>query len=239
MAVLDADASEIVIRVVYDGPPEAGKTTSLRALAGSLSQSTVSPEEDAGGRTLWFDWMEYTGGRYEGCRIRCQIVSVPGQRELTPRRFRLLKDADAVVYVGDSTRARLRESLEGLREMMRFMERTAKPPIGVLFQANKRDLTHALPLEELVDASDGLGPLDDDPVADRRALVARELVREPSTQRGPQRARARRDVVLAAALAHDASGEQRVIARVGEAKEKLLAEKWRETELVEPWKGRK
>jgi hypothetical protein len=41
MAVLDGDASEIVIRVVYDGPPEAWKTTSLRALAGSLSQSTV------------------------------------------------------------------------------------------------------------------------------------------------------------------------------------------------------
>jgi hypothetical protein len=80
MAILDTDANEIVIRVVYDGPPEAGKTTSMRALAGSLSQTTVTPAEDANGRTLWFDWMEYVGGRYEGSRIRCQIVSVPGQR---------------------------------------------------------------------------------------------------------------------------------------------------------------
>src|SRR5262245_2896865 len=103
MAVLDSDAGEIVIRVVYDGPPEAGKTTSLRALAGSLAQTAYTPEEDAGGRTLWFDWMEYTGGRFEGCRIRCQIVSVPGQAVLGERRRRLLAAADVVVFVGDSS----------------------------------------------------------------------------------------------------------------------------------------
>lgn len=85
MAVLDSDANEIVIRVVYDGPPEAGKTTSLRALASSLEQPSVTPEEDADGHTQWFDWMEYTGGRFAGCRIRCQIVSVPGQAALFRR----------------------------------------------------------------------------------------------------------------------------------------------------------
>jgi len=148
VAVLDRERDVIVIRVVYDGPPEAGKTTSLKALAASLKQPLRSPAEEYG-RTLYFDWMDYTAGRFDGYQIRCQIVSVPGQRELTPRRFRLLKDADVVIYVGDSTRARIRESLEGLREMLRFVERTSKPPIGVLFQANKRDLTHAMPLDEL------------------------------------------------------------------------------------------
>ena len=34
MAVVDSEAGEVVIRVVYDGPPEAGKTTSrIRMLA--------------------------------------------------------------------------------------------------------------------------------------------------------------------------------------------------------------
>src|SRR5262245_24504994 len=103
MAVLDGDAGEIVIRVVYDGPPEAGKTTSLRALATSLAQTTQTPHEDGDGRTLWFDWMEYTGGRYQGCRIRCQIVSVPGQVAFAKRRRRLLADADVVVCVADSS----------------------------------------------------------------------------------------------------------------------------------------
>ena len=63
MAVLDVDRNAVVIRIVYDGPPHAGKTTSLRALAGSLGQTLYSPAEQAG-RTLFFDWMDcYYSGR--------------------------------------------------------------------------------------------------------------------------------------------------------------------------------
>jgi signal recognition particle receptor subunit beta len=148
VAILDREREVIVIRVVYDGPPESGKTTSLRALAGSLGQTLHSPAEEYG-RTLYFDWMDYTAGRFEGYKIRCQIVSVPGQRELSQRRWRLIKEADVVVFVGDSTSTRTVESLESLRELTRFLERTAAPPVGVIFQANKRDLANALPMDEL------------------------------------------------------------------------------------------
>jgi signal recognition particle receptor subunit beta len=152
MAILDTDANEIVIRVVYDGPPEAGKTTSMRALGASLAQSTVTPEEDAAGRTLWFDWMEYVGGRFEGSRIRCQIVSVPGQRELRQRRKLLLQTADVVVFVGDSTPARWDLSIEYLFELRRMLSGSSdsqSPPIGVVFQANKRDTPGAIDLDGL------------------------------------------------------------------------------------------
>jgi signal recognition particle receptor subunit beta len=148
VAVLDRERDVIVIRVVYDGAPEAGKTTTLRALAGSLGQTLYSPAEEYG-RTLYFDWMDYTAGRFEGYQIRCQIVSVPGQPELSQRRWRLVKDADVVVSVGDSTASRIVESLENLRELTRFLERTSAPPVGVIFQANKRDLPNAMPIDEL------------------------------------------------------------------------------------------
>lgn len=148
MAILDTDANEIVIRVVYDGPPMAGKTTSLRALAASLAQATVTPEEDEAGRTLWFDWMEYVGGRFEGCQIRCQIVSVPGQRELGARRRLLLETADVVVFVGDSSPRESNTTLEYLFELQRMLARH-EPPIGVVFQANKRDVPHAIALDVL------------------------------------------------------------------------------------------
>ena len=148
MAVLDTDSGEIVLRVVYDGPPEAGKTTSLRSLAGSLSQQMVTPAEDVTGRTLWFDWMEYVGGRFEGSRIRCQIVSVPGQRALARRRNLLLRTADVVVFVGDSTPAQWETSIEYLFELRQFLA-AADPPVGVVFQANKRDLPDAIGLDEL------------------------------------------------------------------------------------------
>lgn len=149
MAVLDSDANEIVIRVVYDGPPEAGKTTSLRALAGSLDQSTVTPEEDADGHTLWFDWMEYTGGRFAGCRIRCQIVSVPGQAALFQRRRLLLDAADAVVFVGDSTAASLDHTMEFLFDLREILAELPGPPVGVLLQANKRDAVDAVEVDQI------------------------------------------------------------------------------------------
>ncbi|HEY6039959.1 MAG TPA: GTPase domain-containing protein [Kofleriaceae bacterium] len=146
MAIHDPRANEIVIRVVYDGAPESGKTTSLRALAGSLAQPAVTPEEDATGRTLWFDWMEYVGGRFEGSRIRCQIVSVPGQRELDARRRALLAGADVVVAVVDTTADAFARSLAYLRELRQTVVGST---VGIVLQANKRDRADAIELEEL------------------------------------------------------------------------------------------
>jgi signal recognition particle receptor subunit beta len=148
MALIDSDAGEIVIRLVYDGPPEAGKTTSLRALAGSLAQNTYTPGEGPDGRTLWFDWMEYVGGRFEGCQIRCQIVSVPGQRSLHARRRRVIETADVVVFVGDSATPGTSMMLGYLLELREILA-DARPPVGVILQANKRDLPGAIPLDDL------------------------------------------------------------------------------------------
>ena len=78
MALLDPQRQCIVLRAIYDGPAFAGKTTNLRALAESLGSKIYSGEE-ADGRTLYFDWVDYVGGLFEGLPIRCQIVGVPGQ----------------------------------------------------------------------------------------------------------------------------------------------------------------
>jgi len=147
MALLDSHANEVVIRVVYDGPPEAGKTTSIRALATSFSRPTVTPEENALGRTQYFDWMEYVGGRFEGSTIRCQIVSVPGQRELRRRRERLVASADVIVFVGDTSPDRWALSLEYLLELHAMRDTAA--PVGIVFQANKRDVAGAVGLAEI------------------------------------------------------------------------------------------
>ena len=71
MAVLDARSDAVVIRIVYDGAPMAGKTTSVGALGRGLGSNVLTPAE-VGGRTLYFDWLDYTGGLFEGHRIRCQ-----------------------------------------------------------------------------------------------------------------------------------------------------------------------
>ncbi|HEX3766353.1 MAG TPA: ADP-ribosylation factor-like protein [Kofleriaceae bacterium] len=149
MAVLDSDRDAIVIRIVYDGPPHAGKTTSMRALARSLGRGVESPGE-ADERTLFFDWMEYTGGLFEGHQIRCQVVSVPGQRQLAARRRALLDTADAVVFVADTADAdAIARSAVAVRELFAVLRGKADPPIGVVVQANKRDLPGAVSRAEL------------------------------------------------------------------------------------------
>ena len=156
MAVIDPLTGAVVIRVIYDGAPFAGKTTSVRALAGGLGGQVRSPGEIEG-RTLFFDWLDYTGGLFEGRRIRCQIVSVPGQAVLAPRRRRLLDTADVVVYVSDSSPeafASERGYLEGLKHALRGRK---PPPVGIVVQANKRDLPTAVPLSQIRELLDTIG----------------------------------------------------------------------------------
>lgn len=148
MALLDTDRDLIVIRIVYDGPALSGKTTTLRALAGSLGREVFSGDE-AEGRTLYFDWLDYTGGRFEGYPIRCQVVSVPGQRLLGPRRRHLLTAADAVVFVADTRQSALESSARGLETLRLELQDAAAPRPGVVVQANKRDAPDAAPLVEV------------------------------------------------------------------------------------------
>jgi signal recognition particle receptor subunit beta len=145
MAILDPRSDAVVIRVVYDGSPMAGKTTSVRALGRGLGGEVSSPAE-VSGRTLYFDWLDYTGGLFEGRRIRCQIISVPGQATLAPRRRRLLEGADAIVFVGDSTPTGFAADRSYLSGLQTVLERLSGPPVGIVFQANKRDHADAVPI---------------------------------------------------------------------------------------------
>jgi signal recognition particle receptor subunit beta len=146
MAILDPRSDAVVIRVVYDGAPMAGKTTSVRALGRGLGGEVSSPAE-VSGRTLYFDWLDYTGGLFEGRRIRCQIISVPGQATLAPRRRRLLEGADAIVFVGDSTPTGLAADRSYLSGLQAVLDRLSGPPVGIVFQANKRDHAEAVPID--------------------------------------------------------------------------------------------
>jgi signal recognition particle receptor subunit beta len=147
MPLVDPRTDQLVVRIVYDGPAYAGKTTSLRALAESLGGEMFSAGE-ADGRTLYFDWVDYLGGRFEGQPIRCQIVAVPGQEVLVQRRRLLLATADAAVFVADSRRSALSENRRAF-DLLREVMAGARPPFGVVAQANKRDLPDIVGLDEL------------------------------------------------------------------------------------------
>ncbi|HEX4475956.1 MAG TPA: hypothetical protein VH142_12815 [Polyangiaceae bacterium] len=157
MATIDDTRGTLVIRVVYDGPALSGKTTSLGALARGVKSTLECPEESEG-RTLFFDWVEYVGGLFEGRQIRCQIVSVPGQIELAHRRNILLEAADAIVVVLDTRRHEWEFGLKWLAGVVPFT-RSKSPPVGLVLQANKRDAEDAIPKDEIRDALAKIAPI--------------------------------------------------------------------------------
>lgn len=196
MAIVDGDRDEIVIRILYDGPARAGKTTSIKALQKMLAarrRSDLFTPEEAEGRTLYFDWMDYLGGWCDGHQVRCQIVSAPGQRSLVERRKLLLRDADVVVFVAESTSAGADAAAESYAELNEFLAGTTGPTVPVVMQANKQDLQAALPVDELRErfsqerhlaiigsaASNGIGVREAFTFAVRLALDrVRELTKE-------------------------------------------------------------
>jgi signal recognition particle receptor subunit beta len=147
MAVIDDTRGVLVVRIVYDGPAFSGKTSSVRALARGVGRSITTPAEHAG-RTLFFDWVDYVGGLFDGRQIRCQIVGAPGQLELAHRREALLEGADAVVVVLDSRRSEWPFSRDWL-ERTAARCRALSPPVGVVGQINRRDAEDAVPMSEV------------------------------------------------------------------------------------------
>lgn len=157
MAIIDETRNVLVVRIVYDGPALSGKTTSLRTLAEGVSRKVECPAE-LSGRTLFFDWVDYIGGMFDGRQIRCQIVSVPGQRDLAHRRKLLLDTADAVVLVLDTRREEWDFSLRWVKETAPHC-RSQSPPLGLVLQANKRDAADAVPAEEMREALARIAPV--------------------------------------------------------------------------------
>jgi hypothetical protein len=156
MATIDPRSNELVVRIVYDGAPLAGKSSSVRALGRGLGGEVITPAE-VNGRTLYFDWLDYTGGLFEGRRIRCQIVSVPGQATLAPRRRHLLESADAIVFVGDSSPEGFEADRSYLAGLVQVLAGVSAPPVGVVLQANKRDHANAVPVSAIREMLDAVG----------------------------------------------------------------------------------
>lgn len=157
MAIIDDTRGVLVVRIVYDGPALSGKTTSLRALAQGVSSQVECPAE-ASGRTLFFDWVDYVGGLFDGRQIRCQIVSVPGQKELAHRRKLLIESADALVLVLDTRQMEWEFGLGWVRDTVPFC-RGKSPPVGLVLQANKRDAADAVSTDDMQRSLNRIAPV--------------------------------------------------------------------------------
>lgn len=155
MAVFDQNQQKIVVRVIYDGPGSAGKTTNLQQLCNfftKMRRSDLFVPRELNGRTLYFDWLQVEGGVVGGYGLRCQLLTVPGQKLLEKRRQHLLKTADAVVFVCESTPVEIqkaRRRLDALKEYLRLPDGEGIP---LVIQANKQDAEGSLSYAEVLTA---------------------------------------------------------------------------------------
>jgi signal recognition particle receptor subunit beta len=146
VAVYDSQSKKVVVRVVYDGPGMAGKTTNLEQLCTFFTRqrrSELYTGATAAERTLCLDWLQLDGGLVRGHELRCHLLTVPGQAVLSRRRQMLLSLADATIFVLESTEQGLLEAKPMWQSMLAC---TGGPAAGVpvVLQANKQDQPGAL-----------------------------------------------------------------------------------------------
>lgn len=154
MSFINYAAKELNCKVVYAGLPFSGKSTNLRSIyerteAGAKGKMiSLETESD---RTLFFDFLPTGLPTVRGFTVRVHLYTVPGVVNYDANRKVILKGADGIVFVADSSRERFeanREELDNLgKNLAEHGLDIAKIPLVI--QYNKRDLPDAVPVEEL------------------------------------------------------------------------------------------
>lgn len=151
MASYDQARDAFIVRIVYDGPGLAGKTTNLRQVCELLSAKKRTEMYTPGelkGRTMFFDWMEVVAPPVADRSVRFQLITVPGQVQRNYRRRPLVELADAVVFVADSTPEQIPDTMRTFARLRATMKRRPTP-LPFIVQANKQDHPDALPPDRL------------------------------------------------------------------------------------------
>ncbi len=153
MANIDHERKRITAVLLFYGPPGAGKTTSLYALARHLPPGThgkVAPLQPGDDRLLRLDYRPHDHELVYGYQLSFRLVTCPGAVEVELVRP-VLAAADAVMFVADSASNSLNANVKAL-ELLDKMARSAGRRLDgmpIVFMYNKRDLRDALEIRLL------------------------------------------------------------------------------------------
>ena len=155
MALYEEENNRLNIKLVYYGPAQSGKTTNLMRLHDILRtdlKGDIMMMETANDRTLFFDLLPLGFKAPSGLLIKFKLYTVPGQVVHDSTRKAVLSRADGVVFVADSQST---QSINNGESFANLEENTAR--VGIEFdslplvvQFNKRDLSHILSEEEIL-----------------------------------------------------------------------------------------
>jgi signal recognition particle receptor subunit beta len=141
---------EVNVKIVYYGPPLSGKTES------GSNHGHIEPKrrgelislKTADDRTLFFDFLRLDLAKIGGMRPRIQLYTVPGQSLYEASRRLVLRGADGLVFVADSSPERVEGNMDSLASMRCHLQSFSLSPeqLPLVVQLNKRDLPDAVPL---------------------------------------------------------------------------------------------
>lgn len=154
MAVINHETREVTFKVVYCGTPLGGKTTNLTYIHSRIGEDlrgdlvSLATSSD---RTLFFDFLPVSASVVNGFHTRFQLYTVPGQVHYNATRQLVLRGADALVFVADSSQARLAENLASFGTVLENVRGNGGDParLPLALQYNKRDAPDALPVAHL------------------------------------------------------------------------------------------
>ncbi|NUN53080.1 MAG: GTPase, partial [Planctomycetaceae bacterium] len=154
MVQINFALKEVNCKVVFYGPGKSGKTTNLEMVhknAPANARGDLTSIATEGDRTLFFDFMPLDLGTIAGMKTKFQLYTVPGQVYYNSTRKLVLQGCDGVIFVADSSRAKLAENIESLKNLEENLAEYGKKLSEVPFvlQWNKRDAADAMPPEEL------------------------------------------------------------------------------------------
>ncbi len=151
---IDTKKKEINVKIVYYGPALSGKTTNLKVIYAKLNpkfRGELVTVDTKGERTLYFDFLPVEIALPGGFRVKFHIYTVPGQVFYKASRKLVLKGADGIVFVADSTPERREANIQTMQELSETLEEYGTPinSIPIVLQYNKRDVPHALSVDTL------------------------------------------------------------------------------------------
>ena len=135
----------IECKIVYYGPGRGGKTTNLQYIFEKFKNNAIGDLvsiDTTGDKTLFFDFLPLGLGKINGCEVKVQLFTVPGQPKYISTRKMVLKGVDGVVFVADSLKIREKDNLWSLKDLEQNLSEYGKDVrnIPLVFQYNKRDL---------------------------------------------------------------------------------------------------
>ncbi|MFQ3663495.1 MAG: ADP-ribosylation factor-like protein [Chloroflexaceae bacterium] len=145
---------EINLKIVYYGAALSGKTTNLQFIYARTPANlrgrliSLKTQQD---RTLLFDFLQLEIGKVANLKPKFKLYTVPGQVYYAASRRLILQGTDGVVFVVDSQAGRMTENEESWYTMEQHLIELGHDlkTFPIVVQFNKRDLPHALPVQEL------------------------------------------------------------------------------------------